>query len=149
MKISSFVVPIVLTFGLAAADTLRGSATSEFERMLNEYDYGAQCSSNPVCKALGLTEGVCCPSASGYLDCCNRKCEQHSSCNTLAENCCPTIDNVELACCDHQKKLEEEREKENRNPSVAACSAHPACTHLAGNCCPTQDSVFLDCCTAV
>ena len=149
MKLVSLVVVPFTIFGLAAADTLRGSsATTEFERMLN-YDYGAQCSSNPVCVEMGLTTGVCCPSATGYNECCNRKCTNHNACNTLVENCCPTIDNVELDCCDHQEKLEEVRNNQNRNPSVPACSANPACTHLVGNCCPTIDNVFLDCCAEV
>ena len=33
---------------------------------------GAMCSANPKCKALGLTDGSCCPSSDGlWLECCD------------------------------------------------------------------------------
>ncbi|CAB9518519.1 glycoside hydrolase family 16 protein [Seminavis robusta] len=141
MKVLKFVVTSMV-IGLAGAETIRGS-TAEFERMLQE-DSSAQCSSNPVCLAMGV-EGACCPTADGvFLDCCNRSCSAHSACNTLADNCCPTNDNVELDCCDHQEKLEEFRSY--RNNAARACSAHTSCRQLAGDCCPTVDNVYLDCC---
>lgn len=66
-------------------------------------------------------------------------CSLHNQCANLTGDCCPTIDNVDLACC-----------------GVAAveetCELNVKCVDewgLAGSCCPTLTGVYLDCCDAV
>ena len=70
-------------------------------------DQGQMCVDNPVCATKGITDGACCPNDNGdYDDCCNRQCSLHPRCSHLAANCCPSIDNVQLACCDHQLAID-------------------------------------------
>ena len=79
------------------------------------------------------------------------QCSETKACSqrNLTGLCCPTVDNVTLACCVEAKiKL----------PVQAECSQNAKCSALGlnGFCCPTMnsgnkslDNFFLDCCTAV
>lgn len=85
-----------------AGHSTRGSF---YDRMLQD-DRGTMCADNPVCAAMGLIEGACCPNDDNeYLGCCNRECSAHFKCSNLDGTCCPTKDDVGLSCCDHQPAL--------------------------------------------
>ena len=79
------------------------------------------------------------------------QCTDHSACADfqLWGECCPTVDNWTLACCDTDESNIDSGS--NDGPPSDQCSAHSQCNalNLAGACCPTVDNVYLDCCEVV
>jgi len=103
MKITQVSFFAALVFAKCNGHNVRGT----FYERLQTTDAGNMCVDNPVCAAQGLSEGACCPNNDGdYHSCCNRACSVHGKCNILANHCCPTVDNAELDCCDHQPALD-------------------------------------------
>ena len=128
MKTIFLIFPLIIA--KSSGHSIRGTF---YDRILND-DSGRMCVDNPVCVAQGLTNGLCCPNANReYESCCNRDCSAHTDCSHLANQCCPTVDNVELDCCNHQPALDAlvpsaspsdlPTSHPNNTPSVAPSSA--------------------------
>mmetsp|Transcript_17786 Transcript_17786/g.35794 ORF Transcript_17786/g.35794 Transcript_17786/m.35794 type:complete len:556 (+) Transcript_17786:129-1796(+) len=81
----------------------------------------------------------------------SNQCTDHSACADLQllGQCCPTLDNWTLACCDQEASGTDSGS--NDGPPSDQCIAHTQCNalNLAGACCPTIDNVYLDCCEVV
>ena len=79
------------------------------------------------------------------------QCQDHSECAnlSLAGNCCPTVDNWTLDCCNRLDN--DDSSASNDGPPSDRCQAHPVCRDLglADACCPTATGVYLDCCNVV
>ncbi|CAB9523627.1 expressed unknown protein [Seminavis robusta] len=135
-----------------AGQNIRGSF---MDRVLGN-DAGTLCVDNPVCAAEGRVSGACCPNDNyEYLSCCNRECSVHSNCYKSFQHCCPTPDNIELDCCDHQPALDAlpssppsatpsiaPSANPSVSPSVAPSSDTPAPTVSRPPTCPITASVY-------
>ena len=77
------------------------------------------------------------------------QCQDHTECNALGltGQCCPTIDDWTLYCCNRDSL----QETSNDGPPSDQCDAHTEChaLGLADACCPTPTGVYLDCCDVV
>jgi hypothetical protein len=94
------------------------------------------------------------------------RCTSVNACSSLAGDCCPTMDDVDLYCCgtlsplcsDSPNCVLDGKMEGSCCPNddgiideccdlpFAACAAHSDCAHLSGDCCPTASGKILDCC---
>jgi hypothetical protein len=99
-------------------------------------------------------------------------CDRHLACidQGLSGQCCPTLEDVFLGCCNSHSGAAPTSTRDNTNSTAETtsdtgkklspsslsdgstsvyCESHPACTDLGltGQCCPTGEGVLLGCCS--
>jgi len=142
---------------------LRGELRAVREHHRNA---SAACAENAKCAELGMSEGVCCPTADGtVLGCCDSaqtpvsttpapragtECSKFEACTVLGITdgaCCPTPDGTMLGCCSATPAPPNATILKPKPNSE--CSRFDQCVAsnlTQGYCCPTVTGHVLDCC---
>jgi len=122
----------------------------------------AECAANSACFGMGMTDGNCCPTATGaFLGCCPQgisypapslpegNCAQNDKCAAMGfgGDCCPAKEGVYLGCC---SEITPVTHAPLTPPVQGTCSSDPGCAPLGlqGDCCPTAQGTYLGCCSS-